>query len=79
MLEVICKKSYFSRQIVKLTVKVCLVLRAGQIGTRNKDLRPLRTRFDTTNLIIVSKLKNELLLKITFFEVSTIVSIYVKF
>ena len=43
--EVICKKSYFLRQIMKLTVKVCLVLHTGPIGTQNKDPRPLLNSF----------------------------------
>ena len=38
-----------------------------------------RTRFDATNPMVVSNLSNEPPLKITFFEVSLIVSIFVKF
>ena len=39
------KKSHFSRQIVKLIVKICLVLRANPIGTQNQDPRPLPDLF----------------------------------
>ena len=45
MFEVVCKKSYFSRQTMKLTIKVCLVLLVRPIGTRNQDLRALTDSF----------------------------------
>ena len=35
MFGAICKNSHFSRQIVKIPIKVCLVLCAGLIGTQN--------------------------------------------
>ena len=79
MFEVVCKKSCFSRQFVKLIVKVYLVLHVGPTGTRNQDLRHSKNHFDGTTLMVVSELANEFPQKITFFEISTIVSICVKF
>ena len=35
MFEVVCKKLYFSRQLVKLTIWLCLVLRVGPTETQN--------------------------------------------
>ena len=64
---------------MKVTVKVCLVLRAGPTETRNQDLRPLSDSFDAMNPMAVLELANEFSLKITFFEISIIVPIYVKF
>ena len=64
---------------MKLTVKVCLVLRAGQPRLQIRIRDHFRTRFDVMNSTVASKLANELPLKITFFEVSTIVSVSVKF
>ena len=43
--EVICKRTHFSRQYVKLTVKVYLILCAEPTGTRNQDPRPLSNSF----------------------------------
>ena len=39
------KKSHFSRQFVKLKVKLCLILCASPTGTRNQDLRLLTDSF----------------------------------
>ena len=50
-----------------------------QPGPRIGNWDHHRTCFDATNLMAVLELANELLLKITFFEVSPIVLIYVKF
>ena len=44
-LKSFAKKSHFSKQTVKLTVKVCHILRAGPTGTQNQDLRPLFDSF----------------------------------
>ena len=64
------KISHFSRQIVKLIVKVCLVLSVGPTETQSHDPRPLPESFHATNPMMVLKLANELLLKIVFFEVT---------
>ena len=45
MFELICKKSCFSRQFVKLTIKACLILRVGPTETHNQDVRPLLDSF----------------------------------
>ena len=45
MFGVICKKLRFSRQFMKLIVKLYLVLHAGPIETQNQDLRPLPDLF----------------------------------
>ena len=79
MFEVVCKKSHISRQTMKLIVKVCLVLHVGLAGTQNQALRPLPDLFRATNPMAISELTNEFPLKITFFKVSTIVSICMKF
>ena len=42
---VVCKKSYFLRQFVKLTVWYCLNLSARPTETRNQNLRPLPDLF----------------------------------
>ena len=67
--ETNCKKCQF-----KLSHFTC---RAN--GTWNQDLRTPQTCFNAMNLMAVSKLENELPLKITFFEISSIVSICMKF
>ena len=41
MFEVVCKNSRFSRQIMKLIVKICLILGVWPTGTQNQDPRPL--------------------------------------
>ena len=43
--EVVCKKSHFLRQYVKLMVKLCLVLHARPTGTQNQDPKPLSDLF----------------------------------
>ena len=45
MFDVDYKKSYFSKQFVKLTIKICLILRVGPTGTWNQDLRPFSNSF----------------------------------
>ena len=64
---------------MELTIKVFIVLRARPTRTRNQDWRHSQTRFNTMNSMAVLELANEFLLKIVLFEISTIVSIYVKF
>ena len=78
MFESFAKKLYFSRQSMKLIIKVCLVLCVGPIGIRNQDPKPLADSFDSTNSMTVLELTNKFPLKIMFFEVRTIVSICVK-
>ena len=51
----------------------------GQLGLRIKIRDHFKTYFDATISMAISELTNELLLKIVFFEISIIVSIYVKF
>ena len=58
---------------MKLTVKICLVLRVGPIGTLNHDPDHYRTRFIATNPMVALELENDIPLKITFFEITTIV------
>ena len=51
----------------------------GQPGLEIRIRDHSRIFFNATNSMAVLELANELLLKITFFEVSTIVSVYLKF
>ena len=64
---------------MKLTVKVCFVLRVGPTKTQNQDPNHSWTQFNATNPIAVSELVNELRLKIAFFEVSVIISVCMNF
>ena len=50
----------------------------GQLRLRIRIRDHSQTHFDATNPMAVLDLQNELMLKIIFFEVSPIVSIYVK-
>ena len=51
----------------------------GQLGLKIRNLDYTLTRLYAMNPIAISDLTNELLLKITFFEISPIVLIRVKF
>ena len=80
MFEVMYKKITFSRQSVELIVKsFASFFVKGQLGLRIKIRDYFWTRFDAMNPLVVSELTNELQLKITFFEVSPIVSMCIKF
>ena len=68
MFEVICKKSHFLIQYVKLTIKICLVLHARPTRTLNQDPRSFLDSFRCTNSIAVLEFPNELPLKIVIFE-----------
>ena len=74
--EIVCKKSHFQDNNFPI---ICLVLHASPKGTRNQNLRPISNLFWSHNPMTVSELANKFLLKITFFKISTIISIYVKF
>ena len=45
MSEVVYKKSRFSKQTIKLTVKVCRILHTRPTGTQNQDSRSLLNSF----------------------------------
>ena len=50
----------------------CLDLHIGLIGGRNWKLRPPLTRFDATNLVVVSEFRNDLMFENAFFDVSSL-------
>ena len=79
MFGVFYKKSHFSRvsEIKSLNLALFCVYGKPRLKIRFRDHS--WTHFDFTNLMAVSELTNELPLKIMFFEVSSIISIYVKF
>ena len=51
---IVCKKSHFLDKLWKLSVRVCLVLGAGQLGLKIKIWDHFWTRFDTKNPMAVS-------------------------
>ena len=74
------QKVMFFEIVCELTVKsFTSFYMQGQLGLGIRIRDHSWTHLDATNLMIVSELANELLLKITFFEVSPIVSVCVKF
>ena len=81
MLDVICKKKvkFFETNSQKCQFDFGMFCTQGQPGLRIRIRDYSRTHFDTANLIAVSNLSNEFPLKITLFEISSIVSICVKF
>ena len=62
----------------ELSIKVASFYVQGQSELEIKIRDRCRTHFDSTNSMVVSDLANELPLKIIFFEVSLISSIYVE-
>ena len=73
------KSHFFRDKPWKISIKVCLVLCSGQPRFEIRIWEHFWTYFYTINPMMVLKLANELPLKITFFEVSTIVLVCVKF
>ena len=70
----ILKITFFEAE---LSIKVISFCMQDQPRVEIRIQDHLWTHFDATNPMAVSELTNEILLKITFFEVSLIVSIYV--
>ena len=78
MFGVVCSKSRFLRQLVNCQFDYCLFYVQGQPGLEISKRDHLRTRFDAMKAMTASKFQNESPLEITFFEVSSLVSIFVK-
>ena len=69
------QKLYFTRPNCQFDI--CLVLHIGPLKIKNRDHFP--TCFDTTNLMAISELPNELRLKCAFSEVIPITLFWVQF
>ena len=69
MFGVVCKKTFFDTNYQKCQFNLASCLHVDHS----------QNHFDTTNLMSISDLANEFPLKIIFFEISLIVSIYMKF
>ena len=80
MFGAICNKLHISRQIMKITnLSLNRSACRFQLGIEIEIRDLYSTYFDITNLMAISDLANELLLKFSFFEVSPIVSICMNF
>ena len=80
MFGAVCKKvAFFEINCENCQFKFASFYVQGQPGLKVEIRDHPQTCFDATNPMVTSDLENELLLKIMFFEVSSIVSIYVKF
>ena len=80
MFGFICKKkSRFSRQSINCQFNFTSFCMQGQPGLEIKIRDHFQTHFDSTNSMASLDLANEPPLKITFLEVSLIVSIYVNY
>ena len=79
----LCLKSFAKRHIFRDSLqnwqlKLCLILCAGQSGLGIRIQDHSWTHFDSTNPITISKLTNKLPLRNVSFEISTIISLYLK-
>ena len=79
MFGVVCKKLHF----IKINCENCKFKFVSfcvqdQLGLKIEIQGHLWTRFDVVNPMTVLEMANKLLLEIIFFEVNSIVSIYVK-
>ena len=80
----LCLKSFakchiFWDKLWNWQLKFVSFLRTWRTGTWNQNSRPLLDLFRCHESMTISELANELPLKIAFFEISIIVSVYVKF